>query len=202
MSKETGIIVGSIIFAVLGVIAAIVFFVYIGMKSPPQAVSANRKYFGCYLEWAWSRCWSRRSVCGLCGCVRTCTRWTRLFSPYWPLTLRNDPLPELSYHHKPIKNNKRSIKFKILWDKPSEHPRPWFFLLLMLIVGAICVLLDCFSELIYLPQEFRSNLLTWGEVGQLFFIDFLLHEKVQDQMLIDLSFFVLGRFWQSTPCFK
>jgi hypothetical protein len=36
--------VGSVIFIVLGAVAAAVFFVYIGMKSPPQAVSANRKY--------------------------------------------------------------------------------------------------------------------------------------------------------------
>ena len=55
MGKETGIIVGSVIFAVLGVIAAIVFFVYIGMKSPPQAVSANRKYIYVDEELEWSQ---------------------------------------------------------------------------------------------------------------------------------------------------
>ena len=55
MSKESGIIIGSIIFASLGIIAAIVFFVYIGMKSPPQAVSANRKYPSIYAELVWSQ---------------------------------------------------------------------------------------------------------------------------------------------------
>ena len=53
MGKETGIIIGSIVFAALGIIAAIVFFIYIGMKSPPQAVSANRKYSSIDLEWEW-----------------------------------------------------------------------------------------------------------------------------------------------------
>jgi len=43
MSKESGLIVGSIIFLVLGVVATIVFYVYVDMKSPPQAVSANRQ---------------------------------------------------------------------------------------------------------------------------------------------------------------
>lgn len=37
-------IIGTMVFVVLGVLAAIGFFVYIGMKSPAQAVSANRKY--------------------------------------------------------------------------------------------------------------------------------------------------------------
>lgn len=36
--------IGTMVFVVLGVLAAIGFFVYIGMKSPAQAVSANRKY--------------------------------------------------------------------------------------------------------------------------------------------------------------
>ena len=43
MGKEEGLIIGTIIFAVLGVIAGIVFYVYIGMKSPAPAKSANRK---------------------------------------------------------------------------------------------------------------------------------------------------------------
>ena len=51
MSKESGLIIGSIIFLVLGVVATIVFYVYVGMKSPPQAVSANRQYWSLYLGW-------------------------------------------------------------------------------------------------------------------------------------------------------
>jgi hypothetical protein len=43
MSKESGLIVGSLIFLVLGIIAAVVFYIYIGTKSPHQHVSANRK---------------------------------------------------------------------------------------------------------------------------------------------------------------
>lgn len=55
MSKESGLIVGSIIFLVLGVVATIAFFVYVGMKSPPQAVAANRQYFLFYSGWQWCR---------------------------------------------------------------------------------------------------------------------------------------------------
>ena len=43
MGKETGLLIGTVIFAVLGVIAAIVFFWYVGRKSPEHAKSANRK---------------------------------------------------------------------------------------------------------------------------------------------------------------
>ena len=45
MSKESGLIVGTVIFLALGAIAAVVFFILIGNKSPQQHVSANRKYF-------------------------------------------------------------------------------------------------------------------------------------------------------------
>lgn len=64
MSKESGLIVGSIIFLVLGVVATIAFFVYVGMKSPPQAVKANRQYFLLYVGWQWCRASSVRSACG------------------------------------------------------------------------------------------------------------------------------------------
>ena len=74
MGKETGIIIGSIVFAALGVIAAIVFFVYIGMKSPPQAVSSNRKYLSDDVEWEWCQSSSEQSACGSCGFVHICIR--------------------------------------------------------------------------------------------------------------------------------
>lgn len=45
MSKTDGLLIGTIVFVILGIIAAVVFYIYIGMKSPTQAVSANRKYF-------------------------------------------------------------------------------------------------------------------------------------------------------------
>jgi hypothetical protein len=44
MSKESGLIMGSFIFLFLGVVAAVVFYIYVGMKSPLQAKSANRQY--------------------------------------------------------------------------------------------------------------------------------------------------------------
>lgn len=56
MSKESGLVIGTVIFAVLGVIAAVVFYIYIGMKSPQQAVSANRKYRFDDVELGWCRC--------------------------------------------------------------------------------------------------------------------------------------------------
>ena len=54
MSKTDGLLIGTIVFAILGIIAAVIFYIYIGMKSPTQAVSANRKYFFYHLEWEWS----------------------------------------------------------------------------------------------------------------------------------------------------
>lgn len=44
MSKETGLLIGSVVFLILGIVAAVVFYVYIKMKSPPHAVAANRQY--------------------------------------------------------------------------------------------------------------------------------------------------------------
>ena len=41
--KETGLLIGTAIFAVLGVIATIVFYVYVGAKSPMQHRAANRQ---------------------------------------------------------------------------------------------------------------------------------------------------------------
>ena len=74
MSKESGLIIGSVIFAVLGVIAAIVFYIYIGMKSPLQAVAANRKYstFNVGSEWFLSSLLP--SVCGSCGPAPICIK--------------------------------------------------------------------------------------------------------------------------------
>lgn len=43
MSKESGLLVGTIIFIILGIVAALVFYNYIRMKSPPHAVEANRR---------------------------------------------------------------------------------------------------------------------------------------------------------------
>jgi hypothetical protein len=43
MSKEQGLIIGSLIFLFLGVVAAVVFHIYVGMKSTPQTKSANRQ---------------------------------------------------------------------------------------------------------------------------------------------------------------
>lgn len=74
MGKETGLIVGSVIFLVLGVIAAIVFYIYIGMKSPQQAVAANRKYKYLHSGSAWYLSSSQPSVCGSCGPAPTCIR--------------------------------------------------------------------------------------------------------------------------------
>jgi len=41
--KENGLLIGTIVFAVLGVIATIVFYVYVGAKSPQQHKAANRQ---------------------------------------------------------------------------------------------------------------------------------------------------------------
>jgi hypothetical protein len=43
MSKESGLLVGTLVFIILGIVAALVFYNYIRMKSPPHAVDANRK---------------------------------------------------------------------------------------------------------------------------------------------------------------
>ena len=44
MSKESGLIVGSVVFLFLGVIAMIGFHIYVGMKSTPATKGANQKY--------------------------------------------------------------------------------------------------------------------------------------------------------------
>lgn len=44
MSKNTTILIGSIVFLFLGLIAAAVFWVYVGMQSLPNLKSANRTY--------------------------------------------------------------------------------------------------------------------------------------------------------------
>ena len=44
MSKETGLLVGSLIFLFLGIIAMIVFHIYVGMRSTPNHKSANQTY--------------------------------------------------------------------------------------------------------------------------------------------------------------
>ena len=43
MSKELGLIIGSIVFFVIGILAAIGFYIYVGMKSPTNTKSANRQ---------------------------------------------------------------------------------------------------------------------------------------------------------------
>jgi len=57
MSKETGLIIGSIVFLILGIVAAVVFYVYIKMKSPPHAVAANRQYSSVDTGSEWCRWW-------------------------------------------------------------------------------------------------------------------------------------------------
>ena len=42
MSKNTTMLIGSLIFLFLGIIAAVVFWVYVGMQSIPALKSANR----------------------------------------------------------------------------------------------------------------------------------------------------------------
>ena len=44
MSKESGLLIGTVVFVVLGVLAAVVFYIYIGMRSPQHHKAANRKY--------------------------------------------------------------------------------------------------------------------------------------------------------------
>ena len=44
MSKEAGLIIGTIIFAVLGVVAGIAFHIYVGMRSPAANKRANQRY--------------------------------------------------------------------------------------------------------------------------------------------------------------
>ena len=41
--KESGLLIGTAIFAVLGVVATIAFYVYVGAKSPMQHRAANRQ---------------------------------------------------------------------------------------------------------------------------------------------------------------
>jgi hypothetical protein len=42
--------------------------------------------------------------------------------------------------------------------------------------------------------------LTWGKVGQFFLIHLLLHEQVEDKMLVDFCIFVEGRLGEGRPC--
>lgn len=42
MSKEEGLVIGTIIFLFLGVAAALAFYVYVGMRSPIATKAANR----------------------------------------------------------------------------------------------------------------------------------------------------------------
>jgi hypothetical protein len=44
MTKNTTILIGSIVFLFLGLVAAAVFWVYVGMQSLPNLKSANRTY--------------------------------------------------------------------------------------------------------------------------------------------------------------
>ena len=44
MTKESGLLIGSVIFAVLGLVAAVVFHIYVGMRSAPNHKSANQTY--------------------------------------------------------------------------------------------------------------------------------------------------------------
>lgn len=44
MSKESALWIGTLVFSMLGIAAAIVFWIYVGMRSPPAMKSANRKY--------------------------------------------------------------------------------------------------------------------------------------------------------------
>lgn len=44
MSKEAGLIIGTIIFVCLGIVAAIAFHIYVGMRSPAANKSANQRY--------------------------------------------------------------------------------------------------------------------------------------------------------------
>ena len=43
-TKTDGLIIGSVVFLFLGIIATIGFHIYVGMRSPPAAKSANQKY--------------------------------------------------------------------------------------------------------------------------------------------------------------
>lgn len=43
-TKTDGLIIGSVVFLFLGIVAAIGFHIYVGMRSPPSAKSANQKY--------------------------------------------------------------------------------------------------------------------------------------------------------------
>ena len=58
------------------------------------------------------------------------------------------------------------------------------------------MLLDCLPELGDFPEELGADLLSGGQVGQLLLVDFLLHEEVEDEVLVDFGLLVLGGFWE------
>jgi hypothetical protein len=43
VNKEAGLIIGSAVFLFLGIIAAAVFHIYVGMKSKPEAKASNQR---------------------------------------------------------------------------------------------------------------------------------------------------------------
>ena len=165
MSKESGLIIGSVIFAVLGVIAAIVFYIYIGMKSPQQAVAANRKYPNLYAGSVSCLSSSLQSACGSCGPAPTCTKWIPSFS-LCSVPKKSDLQSASNLYPNTDCYNHKST---------SKHPSLWF---LLSITVRGCIPLHCFLELINLPQKLGANLLTWGQIGQLLFINLFLHEQV------------------------
>ena len=174
MGKETGIIIGSIVFAALGVIAAIVFFVYIGMKSPPQAVSANRKYAWVDVESEWCRFWLEQSVCGSCGFVHICTRWTRSSNLSW-LLKKNDHI--LSYLNK-------KLNIRTFWSLVSPAAVRTHFLR----VATLLIWVELFPSKIQIEfldqKEDRSTFLhrffpAWkGQERDAYIFRFLNFEKV------------------------
>jgi hypothetical protein len=50
MSKTDGLIIGSVIYLFLGIVAAIGFHIYVGMRSPSAAKSANQRYLCLHAE--------------------------------------------------------------------------------------------------------------------------------------------------------
>ena len=54
------------------------------------------------------------------------------------------------------------------------------------------MLLHCLPQLGYFSQELGPDLLARGQVGQLLLVDFLLHEEVEDEVLVDFGLLVLG----------
>ena len=63
------------------------------------------------------------------------------------------------------------------------------------------MLLDCLPELGDFPEELGADLLAGGQVGKLLLVDFLLHEEVEDKVLVDLGLLVLGGLGEGGPGF-